>query len=122
MSACIKMQCSPLDSVQVGAIAGVGEGVEHDDEVARMHAAPVMHEVCANKSGASRDQQSTRWKAHRASSSSECATCALVEVSTPPYLAMRLSLCVGRDDIGAEVHLGAAAGELDFGFALERLQ
>src|SRR5690606_11445750 len=49
-------------SFQVGevlTVAGVGQGVQHDDAVARVAGEPVVDEVRADEAGASGDQQSS---------------------------------------------------------------
>ncbi len=45
------------DVIEVGAIARIGERIEHHDLVVRRDAAPVMHEVRPNKTRAARDDQ-----------------------------------------------------------------
>lgn len=46
-------------SVEVGAVAGVGERVEHDDDVVWMALTPATHEVYADEAGATGDEQTS---------------------------------------------------------------
>src|SRR4051794_41024155 len=44
-------------ALKVGAIAGIGQGIEHDDPVPRMGPPPVPDEVRADEAGAASDEK-----------------------------------------------------------------
>jgi hypothetical protein len=46
-----------VDLGEAGAVAGIGEGVEHDKGVAGVAGGPIVHEISADKAGAAGDEE-----------------------------------------------------------------